>query len=59
MVKQSVSRTKIIHFRADQDLLAAIARLEEVVGEGVVGAKSVAIRRAILEAVARLPKVSK
>lgn len=48
-------RPETITFRCvDAETLAALARIEAALGPGVVGARSAAIRRAILNEAARL-----
>lgn len=54
-------RLKMISFRADEAVDAAVERLAEAVGGGVINKnrRSIAIRRALLEADERLRGVKK
>lgn len=52
--KQQDGEAHTVSFRADKEAMEAIKELAAAVGPGVVGRRSVAIRRALLEARTRL-----
>jgi hypothetical protein len=52
--KSSRATIKMVNFRADQPTIEAIDKLEAAVAGAVAGARSMAIRTAILEAAERL-----
>ena len=56
MTRAPAARLTMVSFRADAELLEVLKVLETAVGDGVMRRRSIAIRRALIEAAERVKR---